>query len=108
MLGAALAVFLLISQATPMSRQTYPDPLVRFVAIANDCAAAMVEQHPQFDLTHEEMQEAVNDVAAMTLERWSALQTHSRHRSPASRMLSTRPQVEKLEKAPKRVSGVLS
>lgn len=98
MLGAALVVFLLISQATPTSRRTHPDPLVRFVAIANDAAAAMVEQHPQFGLTHEEMQEAVNDVAAMTLERWSALQTPSRYRSPASRMLGARQQVEKLER----------
>lgn len=98
MLGAALVVFLLISQATPTSRQTHPDPLVRFVAIANDAAAAMVEQHPQFALTHEEMQEAVNDVAVMTVERWSALQTPSRYRSLAGRMLGARPQVEKLER----------
>lgn len=98
MLGASLAVFLLISQATPTSRRTHPAPLVRFVAIANDCVAAMVEQHPQFGLTHEEMQEAVNDVAAMTLEQWTALQTPSRYRSPASRMLSARSQVEKLER----------
>lgn len=97
MLGAALVVFLLISQATPTSRQTHPDPLVRFVAIADDAAAAMVEQHPRFSLTHEEMQEAVNDVAVMTVERWSALQAPSRYRSLASRMLSARPQVEKLE-----------
>ena len=33
----------------------------------------------------------------MTVERWSALQAHSRYRSLASRMLNARPQVEKLE-----------
>lgn len=97
MLGAALVVFLLVSQSAPASKRTHPDPLVRFIAIANDSAAALVEQQPNLGLSIEEMQEAVNDVAAAILDAWLHLQVPSRYRSPAARMLSARVHVEKLQ-----------
>jgi hypothetical protein len=98
MLGAVLVVFLLVAQVTPVKRRTHPDPLVRFAAVANDSAAALVEQQPQLQLRFQDMGEAVNDVAASTLSAWSALGLGTSAASPLKNLLTAQRVVERLER----------
>jgi hypothetical protein len=98
MLSAVLVVFLLIAQATSSSRRTHPDPLVRFAAIANDSAAALMEQQPQLQTTPEEMGEAVNDVASSVLSAWKVLGLKTSAASPIKNLLVARRTVEMLER----------
>ena len=97
MLVGRLVVFLLVAQATPTKRRTHPEPLIRFAAVANDSAAALVEQQPQLRLTFEEVGEAVNDVALSTLIAWSALGLGTSPASPLKNLLTAQRVVEQLE-----------
>ncbi|TXH29706.1 MAG: hypothetical protein E6Q99_00360 [Elusimicrobia bacterium] len=97
MLGAILVVFLLVAQATPIKQRTHPEPLIRFAAVANDSAAALVEQQPQLQLSFEQVGEAVNDVALSALSAWSILGLGTSPASPLKNLLNAQRVVERLE-----------
>lgn len=98
MLGAILLVFLLFAQVTPLRRRTHPEPLVRFAAVANDSAAALVEQQPQLGLDFDAVGEAINDVALSTLSAWKALGLGTSKASPLRNLLTAQRTVERLER----------
>lgn len=97
MLGAMFLVYLLVAQVTPSTRRTHPEPLVRFAAVANDSAAALVEQQPQLGLDFDSVGEAVNDVALSTLSAWTALGLGTSKASPIRNLLTAQRAVERLE-----------
>lgn len=66
MLGVILVGFLLVAQP-PSRHRSHPEPLVRFAAVANDCMAGLIKQHPQDGPGVEDGEEALNDVAISAL-----------------------------------------
>lgn len=98
MLGAVLVVFLLVAQFTPARRKSHPEPLVRFAAVADDSAAALVEQQPQLALDFDDVGEAINDVALSTLSAWRALGLSTSRASPLRNLLTAQQAVESLER----------
>lgn len=98
MLGAMLVVFLLVAQATPRERRSHPEPLVRFAAIANDSAAALVEQQPQLGLDVDAAGAAVNEAAVSMLGAWTELGLGTSAASPLKNLLTARRAVERLER----------
>lgn len=86
-----------MAQAPPINRRTHPEPLIQFAAVANDSAAALVEQHPELRLSFEEVGEAVNDLALSTLSSLSILGLGTSPASPLKNLLTAQRVVERLE-----------
>lgn len=57
----------------PAGRSGHPEPLVRFAAVANDCMAGLIGQHPEAGLVLGDGEEALNAVA---LWDWEPARRH--------------------------------